>query len=464
MVLSLLRKVHYTGAAGLDAPVAETGPILVNPSSWITSVARTSVLNVVNNAITTGQLEIDDEGTVHAFGTCPSGEKPVRITVRDDYFWVRVFISGSLGFSEAYMLGEVEADQLQATIELFIANQSGLSEVSSIYSRLTAAISSFSNALIGQTRFRARLNAIASYDQSNDLFQAFLSSEMMYSCALWGHEECGADGDLTLGRTSDDLEAAQRRKIHHILQLARVKPGHRILEFGTGWGALAIEAARTYGCVVDTLTLSKEQKSLADERIKQAGVQDRVRVHLLDYRDIPSVFQHAFDAFISIEMLEHVGSKYYSTFFELVDFALKPKNAMVVVSSSTFPESRYSDYQAEDFMRRYMWPNSCLPSPTALINAANTSSKGRLVLDTVENISAHYPRTLRSWDRRLKANLRQDIIARAYPALQDPIAFGVFLRKWEYLFSYAGAGFSKGHITCHVLTFLRGKIHVRKLI
>jgi len=277
----------------------------------------------------------------------------------------------------------------------------------------------------------------------------------MYSCALWSDDEGGVRGDLVKGPFPGDLEAAQKRKLHHVLRKARVKPGHRILEFGSGWGGLAIEAARSFGCQVDTLTLSIEQKRLAEERIEAAGLGDRIRVHLLDYREIPAEFEKAFDAFVSIEMLEHVGAKYYNTYFKLVDFALKPNNATVVVTSSTFPESRYSNYQSEDFMRRYMWPNSCLPSATTLITAAHSASQGRFTLEGVENHAAHYPRTLREWGRRLEANMTQDIISKEYPALRDRAQYSAFKRKWEYLFAYAGAGFAAGYITCHMLTFIR---------
>jgi len=353
------------------------------------------------------------------------------------------------------MLGEVETDDLTALLELFIDNLSGVSKISSAYGRINAAITSLSNAFMRQSRSMARLNASTAYDQSNELFKAFLSKEMMYSCALWSGEDGGIHGDLTDGPTSDDLESAQLRKIHYVLKQARVRPGHRVLEFGTGWGGLAIEAARSYGCEVDTLTLSIEQKALAEERIQAAGLQNRVHVHLLDYRDIPAEFENAFDAFISIEMLEHVGPKYYNTYFKLVSFALKPRNAAAVVCSSTFPEARYSDYQAEDFMRKYMWPGSCLPSATVLINAAYVGSQGRLTLNRCENHAAHYPRVLRSWGRRLKANLSQDVIAKTYPGLSDDIQFGIFMRKWQYQFAYAEAGFLKGYLACHMLTFIR---------
>lgn len=171
----------------------------------------------------------------------------------------------------------------------------------------------------------------------------------------------------------------------------------------------------------------------------------------MDYRDIPLSWENAFDTFVSVEMLEHVGSKYYADYFRLVSFALKPHGATAVVSASTFPESRYSSYQAEDFMRKYMWPNSSLPSASALIHAASPHFN----LERVENHAAHYPRTLREWGRRLERNLTQDMVARDYPGLGDDCAYEAFKKKWMYLFAYAGAGFAKGYITCHMLTFIR---------
>ena len=126
-------------------------------------------------------------------------------------------------------------------------------------------------------------------------------------------------------------------------------------------------------------------------------------------------------------------------------------------------------------MRKYMWPNSCLPSATGLITAAHTSSQGRFTLESVENhaarqythkliyfkgiskivLSSDYPRTLREWGRRLEANLTQDMVVKDYPGLRDAFDYAAFKRKWQYLFAYAGAGFSKGYITCHMLTFIR---------
>ncbi|KAI0654338.1 cyclopropane-fatty-acyl-phospholipid synthase [Cubamyces menziesii] len=441
--------VSSAGSSTLDISISAA------PYPFLTMFARSSIVAILRSAVVVGYMCIEDRDTTFHFGTEKTDGTVVHLRVLSGKFWTRIFSSGDLGFSEAYMIGEVEIENLKSIMDLWLDNQSTASSVSSLYSRLAAAFSGLRNAFFGQTRSRARLNVIASYDQSNELFKAFLSKEMMYSCALWSDDEGGVRGDLIDGPSPLDLENAQMRKIHHVLQTARVKPGDRLLEFGTGWGALAIEAAASYGCEVDTLTLSTEQKALAEERIRERGLVGRVRVHLMDYRDIPPEFEHAFDAFVSIEMLEHVGSKYYRKYFELVDFALKPATATVVVTSSTFPEGRYTGYQADDFMRRYMWPNSCLPSATVLIDAAYAASNGRFTLEGVENHAPHYPRTLRTWDRRLKANLSQETMARQYPALRDRATYGSFLRKWEYLFAYAGAGFAKGYITCHMLTFVR---------
>jgi cyclopropane-fatty-acyl-phospholipid synthase len=157
----------------------------------------------------------------------------------------------------------------------------------------------------------------------------------------------------------------------------------------------------------------------------------------------------------SLRSLQHVGTQHYETYFRLVDWALKDKNATAVVTATTFPEARYMTYQPEDFMRRYMWPNSALPCTTALINAAIKGSKNRFSVQFVENHGAHYPRTLREWGRRLESNVTMDTMAKRYPGLRDPAAFESFKRKWRYLFAYAGAGFAKGYISCHMLTFYK---------
>ena len=169
----------------------------------------------------------------------------------------------------------------------------------------------------------------------------------------------------------------------------------------------------------------------------------------------PLPFSPSTKPIYSFRPLQHVGTQHYETYFKLVDWALKDKDATAVVTSTTFPEAHYMTYQPEDFMRRYMWPNSALPCATTLINAATKASKNRFSVQFVENHGAHYPRTLREWGRRLESNVTMDTMAKRYPGLRDPAAFESFKRKWRYLFAYAGAGFAKGYISCHMLTFYK---------
>ncbi|KAF9782351.1 Mycolic acid cyclopropane synthetase-domain-containing protein [Thelephora terrestris] len=425
------------------------------PTSWSMSFARSSVFSFLQSALRVGHLEITDSQGVHRFGTYERGRNTVRMTVNNDLFYVRVLASADIGLSESYMMSDIDVVDLKGMMNLWLDNYDEMTGLDSTLSSLSAMVSGLYNAFLGQSPSRARLNVMDAYDQSNDLFKGFLSDEMMYSCALWSDEEGGFRGDFLPTARPSDLETAQLRKIRHVLTMARVKPGMKVLEFGSGWGAMAIEAARSFGAEVDTLTLSIEQKTLAEDRVREAGLQGRIRVHLMDYRDMPADWAGRFDAFVSVEMLEHVGTQHYETYFKLVDWALKDKNATAVVTSTTFPEARYRTYQPEDFMRRYMWPNSALPCVTALVTATTKASQNRFSVQSVENHGAHYPRTLREWSRRLEANVTADTMAKRYPGLRDPAAFETFRRKWGYLFAYAGAGFAKGYISCHMLTFYK---------
>jgi len=144
--------------------------------------------------------------------------------------------------------------------------------------------------------------------------------------------------DLPVFSEADPLYHAQLRKIRHIIAKADIQTGHRVLEIGSGWGSFAIEAVRRTGCTVDTLTLSVHQQLLAQERVRAAGLEDKITVHLMDYRNMPSEWENAFDRFVSIEMIEAVGKEYLETYWGVVDWALKKKGAVGVVQVITMPE------------------------------------------------------------------------------------------------------------------------------
>ncbi|KAJ6581582.1 Mycolic acid cyclopropane synthase [Mycena capillaripes] len=250
---------------------------------------------------------------------------------------------------------------------------------------------------------------VAGYDASNELYIVFLSKEMQYSCPIWSTKEGGVRGDLEGHRTPGDLEAAQVTKINYILRKARLTAGGRLLEIGSGRGSVAIAAAEM-GCTVDTLTLSIEQKLLAEKHIKEAGFADQILVHLMDYRDMPPHFKGAFDACVSLEMLEAVGVEYMSTYISKIDWALKSKNSAVVLTATTYSERTRTRYQGQDFVRKFHWPHTVLTSALSLAQDFQKVLRGWFCIDSIEDFGTHYPRCLREWGRRLTENWTPDLI------------------------------------------------------
>ena len=254
-------------------------------------------------------------------------------------------------------------------------------------------------------------------------------------------------------------------------------PGDRVLEIGTGWGSLAMEACRQVpGITVDSLTLSKEQKVLAEERIKEAGLESQITVHLMDYRDMPATWDGTFDRVVSIEMLEAVGIEFLSTYFSNVNRVLRPDVGTAVFQCITMPEARFDAYvRGVDFIKKYIFPGGVLPSVRSLVDAMADGSKGTMVLQAVDSIGPHYARTLREWHQRFEAAfddgesgiraalLRDSAAIRALPEAQREAEVEVFRRKWIYYFVYCERGFAENQIggecvrVCEmriVLTFL----------
>ncbi|PBK72138.1 CFS1-like protein [Armillaria solidipes] len=387
----------------------------------------------------------------------------VIIEVKAASFWSRIYLSHDLGckynaFAEAYMNGDFQVNNLKMALDLWLDNRTHLGAISSFWNRCSIILSSLYIRYLGQSLSNAKLNVITGYD-------SFLSPDMTYSCAIWPESTGGIHGDLTEEWNEEILEVAQLYKIHNLLKKARLRPGDRLLEFGSGWGSLAIEAAKM-GCEVDTLTLSVNQKAIADQRIAALSLQDRVRIHLLDYRNMPDSFQHVFDAFISVEMVEAVGAIYLEKFFKLLDWALKPHRAVAVITATTQPEWRFKILQPDDYARRYQWPNSFVPSATYFLQVAEAATRGTLPVESVENfgsrdiISFDYPRTLREWGRRFSRNWGNEQVMASLTKSQSqlleiPGALDAFRRKWEYLWVYAEVGYARAYTSMHHFTFTR---------
>jgi cyclopropane-fatty-acyl-phospholipid synthase len=281
---------------------------------------------------------------------------------------------------------------------------------------------------------------------------------MNYSSAIFKDY----NGDL-LPDPSHDLESheeAQLRKMRKILNRLKIQPGDRVLEIGTGWGSLSILAASSFDCTIDTITLSSEQLALATQRVADAGLSHRITLHLMDFRAVRSKpeWQGAFDKFVSIEMMEHVGREFLEEYWRVADWAMKGDKATGVVQVITMPEARIPAYDSNgvDFIQKWIFPGCYIPSLETLISTMNNGTSGRLTVDAVSNIGPHYARTLREWKRRFLRNwegtIKQLLIEQHS---LDEQALGAFKRRWMYYFDYCEAGFSTRTLGDHIITFTR---------
>lgn len=304
--------------------------------------------------------------------------------------------------------------------QLFILNRTQLSNATTLTSSLVSSLTSFARRT--NTLANARLNISAHYDISNTMFAAFLSDDMTYSCPIWA------------STPEESLEQAQERKLQYFIDAAKIKKTDHVLEIGTGWGSFAMLAVRQTGCHVTSLTLSREQKTLAEERIAAAGLTQNIEVLLCDYRALPVPKDGHYDKIISIEMLEAVGREYLVTYFRCVHDLLKPEGGIAVFQCITMPESRYEGYsKGEDFIRKYIFPGGHLPTVTQLVNSVETASRGSLIVDRIYNIGGHYARTLRLWSEKFEQNFEKKIrpaLLSEHDGMGDS-EVELFRRKWR---------------------------------
>ncbi len=259
------------------------------------------------------------------------------------------------------------------------------------------------------------------------MFAAFLSDDMTYSCPIWLPKD---DPKSKL----ETLEEAQETKLQYFIKQAKIKETDHVLEIGTGWGSFAIAAVKKTGCKVTSLTLSKEQKELAEKRIAAEGYSDHIKVLLCDYRALPAPKGGFYDKVVSIEMLEAVGREYLNTYFNCIDRLLKPHGGIGVFQCITMPENRYEAYsKGEDFIRKYIFPGGHLPTVSQLVGNIERGSEGTLVVDNLLNIGGHYAKTLRLW----RQNFEKTFNSRIRPALLEEHGgmtekdIELFRRKWQ---------------------------------
>jgi cyclopropane-fatty-acyl-phospholipid synthase len=363
-------------------------------------------------------IRVDEAGRAPYGGGGP--DSPTMRLIRPQAFFHRVGATGTIGFGEAYMAGDWSADDLAGVLTAFAAHlrdliPAGLQKLR--HAVLRREPESDDNTITG-----ARTNIARHYDLSNDLFKLFLDESLSYSSALYQ----GEPGDSA----DQDLATAQRRKIDRLLDIAAVSEGSRVLEIGSGWGELAIRAARR-GATVTTITLSEEQAVLARQRIAAEGLTNRATVELRDYRQIDGKY----DAVVSVEMIEAVGYKHWPSYFGTVDQRLVPGGRFGLQAITQDDAAVRESRETYTWTRKYIFPGGQLPSVESIGRTVREHTSLR-VADRYM-FGRHYAETLRRWRERFEARA-SEVSALGFDA--------TFRRMWSLYLAYSEAGFRSGYL------------------
>ena len=339
--------------------------------------------------------------------------------VHDMRFYQMILTGGTKAAAAAYRDGLWSCSDLTTLLRILIRNIKLLDGFESgLLTRLQNIRAKLSHHLRSNTRKGSQQNIHAHYDLGNDMFSLFLDPSMTYSSGIF--------------RSSDStLEEASIEKLDTICRKLELDSSHHLVEIGSGWGSFAIHAATHYGCKVTTTTISQDQYKLASKRIADAGLQDRITLLLCDYRDL----EGKYDRLVSIEMIEAVGHAFLPRYFNKCASLLKNDGSMLI-QAIIMPDQRYAQYlQRTDFIQQFIFPGSCVPSLTAMLNAVGGHTDLRI--ENIENIGPHYAKTLYHWRQNFIAN-RERIAALGYDEK--------FMKLWEYYLCYCEAGFRERYL------------------
>lgn len=361
----------------------------------------------------------------------PATGPRAELLIHHDRFFSRVLTDGEIGFGEAYMEGDWTTPDLPRLIAALIDNfehipgMSG-SQASIIGFNFLKLLNSFAHWRRRNTPSNSRKNISAHYDLSNDFYALWLDETMTYSSAWFDGEE--------------ELSSAQEKKYHRLATKLQLKEGMSVLEIGCGWGGFSLYAAKNFGVNITAITISQAQFDVAQKRIQEAGLSDKITLLLKDYRHV----QGAFDAIVSIEMLEAVGHQFLKAYFAQCHKLLKPDGRLglqVIIC----PDSRYDAMRRSvDWIKKHIFPGGQLPSVKALLDSVHAT--GDLYLHHLENFGLHYAKTLQIWRDRF--HQQQDAVRQM--GFDD-----AFLRKWDYYLAYCEAAFATRNINVSQLVLSR---------
>lgn len=368
-----------------------------------------------------GHLTLIDKHNTYEFGeSTETASCHVLITIHSEQFYQRAIKGGSVGLAESYMMHEWSTPDLTRLVQLMVLNQKLLNQVENGFLTQFRAFYERIRYLYQKNSIKgSKKNIIAHYDLSNDFFQLFLDSSMMYSSAIYPYANAS-------------LEVAAEYKLQRICEKLNLRADDRVIEIGSGWGGFAIYAAKNYGCHVTTTTISEAQYQFAAERIQSAGLNDKITLLKQDYRTLKGQYSKL----VSIEMLEAVGHQYMKTYFKQCAALLAPQGKaliqVITTADQRYPRSVYEI----DFIKRYIFPGGFLPSLTAIAECMKKHTSLRIL--NVEDIGLHYARTLQDWRMRFLSH-REEVLALGFN--------DVFCRMWEYYLCYCEGLFLEQYIS-----------------
>tara|TARA_Y100001970_G_scaffold228075_1_gene282382 strand:+ start:800 stop:1987 length:1188 start_codon:yes stop_codon:yes gene_type:complete len=368
------------------------------------------------NSINNGNLILENhDGKLYNFGDENSILK-AKIKVHNPKFYLNIIRGGSTALAESYIKNDFETSSLPSLIELTAKNINVTYEFSGILN--ISRLSNIFRKIFQSNTKRKSVEYISKhYDLGNEFFSTWLDKTLTYSCGIFEKPE-------------QELEKAQINKYNKLINLINPKSGDRILEIGCGWGGFAVHLAKNYDVQLDCITISRKQFEFTKKRINRLGLNNKVNVKFLDYRDL----KDKYDAIASIEMIEAVGEKHLNKYFSTIKNNLKP-NGVGAIQAIIIKDELFNRYRNnQDFIQKYIFPGGFLPS---LQSIKNYSKETGLTLKGYNSYGLHYSYTLSKW-RENFINSWNNIAQQGFDTS--------FKKIWDFYFSYCEAGFRSKNI------------------
>lgn len=378
----------------------------------INGFIRKKVLQQLSG-IKSGNLVIHDPLEKTTIGKQSNSDLTINLWVKDFDFYNQVATHGSIGAAESYMQGQWHADDLTGLVRLLVRNRDLLDELEGGMAWLKNGLLKFWHWFNKNNQQGSRKNIAAHYDLGNEFFQLFLDKHLMYSSAIYTEQ-------------ANSLELASELKLKTVCDKLQLNSHDHLLEIGTGWGGLAIYAATHYGCQVTTTTISEQQYQFAAKKVKQLGLEDKITLLKEDYRDLTGQY----DKLVSIEMIEAVGHHYLDTYMTQCNALLKD-DGLALIQAITIEDHRYDQaLSSVDFIKRYIFPGSFIPSVSAIVGSIKNTGNFRLI--NLEDFGESYAKTLHDWRIAFMDNLE---LVRKQGFSES------FIKMWEFYLCYCEGGF-----------------------